>query len=82
MRALTLTVLLVLLPACSMIPDEMRAPIDTMIKDNGAGNYWLACQAGKDGKQLVGVKGEMECTADMLQLTGCHKKGVTVEGPK
>ena len=74
--------LAVLLPGCAMIPADMTAPIDKMIKDNGAGSYWMACQAGKDDKQLVGVKGSMDCTASTTQLTGCHKNSVTFEGPK
>lgn len=82
MRHALLTIMLVLSPACGMIPAEMREPIDKAIKDYGAGNYYLACQLGKDDKQVLGLKGDITCTANMLQLTGCHKKGVTVEGPK
>ena len=75
-------VLLLTLPACGMIPADIKDTLDRTIKDNGAGHYYLACQVGKDGQQLGGVKTDMECTADMLQLTGCHKKGFSFEGPK
>lgn len=78
----TLLGILVLLPACGMIPTDVKDTLDKIIKDNGAGSYYLACQVGKDGKQLGGVKTDMDCTADMLQLTGCHKKGFSFEGPK
>lgn len=74
--------LVVIAMGCAMIPADFMAPMDKMIKDGGAGNYWLTCQAGKDDKQLVGVKGTMDCTASTTQLTGCHPQSVSFEGAK
>ena len=71
---------LLMLSGCGMIPSDFKDTLDKAIKDNGAGSYYLACQLGKDDRQIVGLRGELECTADMLQLTGCHKKAVTFEG--
>lgn len=73
---------LVLATGCAMIPADFTAPLDKMIKDHGAGEYWVACQGGKDDRQLAGVKGAVDCTASTTQLTGCHPKSIAFEGPK
>ena len=82
LRMLLMSLALVVITGCGMIPSDFKATLDKGIKDNGAGNYYLACQLGKDGKQVLGVRSELECTADMLQLTGCHKQGLEFEGPR
>lgn len=81
LKGLLASLLLVLsVTGCGMIPADFKDTLDKGVKDHGAGTYSLACQLGKDGRQVVGVRGDLECTADMLQLTGCHKKAVTFEG--
>lgn len=82
MKRTCLVLMLVLLPACSLIPAEMREPLDKAIKDHGAGDYEAQLILKKDGKQLVGVTGKMTCTENAVKMTGCHKNGLSVEGPK
>lgn len=79
---LVMAVALLASVGCAAIPSAFTDRLDQVVKDNGAGQYEVACQVKKDQRQLVGVTGSLECTADMLQLTGCHKKGITFEGPK
>lgn len=68
--------------ACSAIPASLVDRLDMVVKDNGAGTYTMSVEVDKDGKQLGKVTTKMECTANAIQLTGCHPNGVSFEGPK
>lgn len=82
LKGLLAGVVLIVITGCAALPSAFTNRLDKAVKDGGAGQYGLVCTATKDSKQLVKVSSELECTADMIQLTGCHAKAVTFEGPK
>ena len=82
LKALLERLALVVWSGCAALPSVFTGKFDQVVKDGGAGQYVVACTASKDGKQLGKVSGELTCTADMMQLTGCHPKSIQFEGPK
>lgn len=82
LTGLVASLVLVLTMGCAMIPAAFTDRLDKLVKDNGAGEYQVNTTLSKDGKQLVGISAQWTCTADVVQLTGCHQQGVTFEGPK
>jgi len=82
MKHLMIAIVTVLLAACGTLPAEFTNRLDVIVKDIGAGNMSLSCAVEKDGQQLGSVRGDLVCTSDALQLTGCHAKGLQFSGPK
>lgn len=82
LRAVVLVSLVMVATGCAALPSSVTDKMDKLIKDNGAGQYQATFTVTKDGKQLGKVSSELDCTADAIQLTGCHPKSVSFEGPK
>lgn len=82
LKALLASLLLVTVTGCGTLPAEFTERLDVIVKDIGAGNMSLSCAVEKDGKQLGSIRGDLACTDDTLQLTGCHAKGLQFSGPK
>ena len=82
LRGLLGMFVLVLVTGCAALPGAFTDRLDRAAKDAGAGDFNLACVLAKDTKQIAKVSGELTCTADRMQLTGCHPKGMAFEGPQ
>ena len=82
LRGLLGSLALVVLVGCTALPSAFTDRLDRAAKDAGAGDFNLTCVLAKDTKQIAKVSGELTCTADMVQLTGCHPKSIQFEGPQ
>lgn len=81
-KSMTMLLVLLVTSGCAVIPSAISDWADKTIKDNGEGSYTATVTIEKDGKQLGKASGQLDCTASAVQLTGCHPKAVTFEGPK
>lgn len=82
LRGLLGSFALVFLVGCAALPSAFTDRLDRAAKDAGAGDFNLTCVLAKDRKQIAKVSGELTCTANMVQLTGCHPKSIQFEGPQ
>jgi len=82
MRLVMVGALAVAAVGCAMVPAGFTSRIDQFVKDNGAGEYKVTTAITKDGKQLGSITEAWKCTADTIQLTGCHQEGVSWQGPQ